>query len=95
MGVCAGYVTHATDRPLWAFRLPVLEEDQVKIAREWLESVDRETKAAEKKDKPSGGDPRDVLMLRKDKTIGWEKDSLWDEMMRLGNALGVLGEGAT
>jgi len=43
-----GYVTHGTDRALWAFRKPVLTPEQVNIARSWLDAVDDAVRQAER-----------------------------------------------
>ena len=81
-----GYVTHATDRSLWAFRRPMLEGDQVTIARAWLNVVAREVEALEQ----HGGAKHavgQVLKLTKDKQIEWQQDILWDQHMRMVSAL--------
>lgn len=81
-----GYVTHATDRSLWAFRLPVLENDQVAIARAWLNVMAREVEELEEHGgaKHAAGQ---VLALTRDKQIQWQEDSLWDQHMRMASAL--------
>ncbi|KAI0765875.1 carboxylesterase [Trametes elegans] len=80
-----GYVTHGTDRPLWAFRLPILQGDQADVARKWLSTVDDYVKRAE------GGhglqDIKLVLALTKDKRIEEKEDALWDEYMLLRKTL--------
>ncbi|KAJ3539758.1 hypothetical protein NMY22_g4591 [Coprinellus aureogranulatus] len=45
-----GYVTHGTDRPLWALRLPSLTEKQQVIARKWLDTIDEGCYKMEKGD---------------------------------------------
>ncbi|KZV76028.1 alpha/beta-hydrolase [Peniophora sp. CONT] len=80
-----GYVTHATDRPLWAFRKPALNEDQVPVAREWLNTIATELARLQ-----SGGAPRgerEILTLKEDRTIGWTEDARWEEYMRIRRAL--------
>jgi hypothetical protein len=62
----------------------------VPIAREWLETVDREMKAMEREGKPPSTGPTKVLKLKKDKTIGWEEDVIWDETMQLAKVIGVI-----
>jgi hypothetical protein len=44
-----GYVTHATDRPLWVFSANILTPDQMTISRAWLDAIDLATKEAESK----------------------------------------------
>ena len=77
-----GYVTHATDRPLWAFRLPALKDDQVAIARAWLNVVAREVDDLEKEGTAKHALGQ-VLALTKEKTIEWQEDKYWDEVMRM------------
>ncbi|OBZ67787.1 hypothetical protein A0H81_12181 [Grifola frondosa] len=81
-----GYVTHATDRSLWALRLPIIEPSQADVARAWLDAVAAEVKAVESGDTLSRG-LQQVLALKEDKTIGWKQDDLWDNLMRLLEAL--------
>jgi hypothetical protein len=88
--VCAedsivGHVTHGTDRPLWMFRLPTLEPDQVPVARAWQDAVDVETKRLESGE--AGRGLKEVLTLTEERTIAWREDKRWDEVMRLLDAL--------
>jgi hypothetical protein len=76
-----GYVTHGTDRPIWAFRLRTLKDDQVPVVREWLDAVDDHVKKIE--ENKTKIDPRQMLTLKADRTIGWTDDHRWDEVMRL------------
>ncbi|KAF7317742.1 Carboxylic ester hydrolase [Mycena kentingensis (nom. inval.)] len=82
------YVTHGTDRMLWAFRAPNLTESQMDVARNWLDRVQEETAAIEKAGKSVHG-LRDILVLGlgKDDAIGWTEDALWEQKMRLLDAL--------
>ncbi|KAJ3545625.1 hypothetical protein NMY22_g2360 [Coprinellus aureogranulatus] len=66
-----GYVTHGTDRPLWALRLPSLTEKQQVIARKWLDAIDEESYKMEKGDWISQGADK-MLVLDADMTIRWE-----------------------
>ncbi|KAJ7807259.1 Alpha/Beta hydrolase protein [Mycena olivaceomarginata] len=77
-----GYVTHGTDRALWAFRVPDLTESQIGIARTWLTRVEEETAAVESAGKPLRG-PKDILILAEDRGVEWTEDLQWDEKMRL------------
>ena len=81
-------MTHATDRPLWTFRLATLTDEQVPVARSWLDAVEREFDALE----GSARGPREVLVLTEDKKIEWREDASWERLMRLTSALP--GEGA-
>ncbi|CDO71038.1 hypothetical protein BN946_scf184844.g42 [Trametes cinnabarina] len=80
-----GYVTHGTDRSLWALRLPVLEGDQVNLARRWLDTIDEYVKRAQE------GRPlqevKKVLALTAEKGIKEKEDTLWDGYMVLRKAL--------
>ncbi|KZT07020.1 carboxylesterase [Laetiporus sulphureus 93-53] len=80
-----GYVTHGTDRSLWALLLSVLDPTQADVARGWLDTIAAEVKSVE-----AHGNRRnlkEVLALNADKTIGWKQDDRWDELMRLRQAL--------
>ena len=77
-----GYVTHATDRPLWAFRLPVLQSDQVAIARAWLNVIDREVQVLEESGTAKHALGQ-VLSLTPDRTIEWRDDQYWAQYMRM------------
>ncbi|KAJ7626324.1 Alpha/Beta hydrolase protein [Mycena polygramma] len=81
-----GYVTHGSDRALWAFRVPDLTDSQIEIARTWLTRVSDELLAVESAGKPLRG-PKDILILAEDKGVEWTQDSHWDEKMKLLSAL--------
>ncbi|KAI0667255.1 carboxylesterase [Trametes maxima] len=80
-----GYVTHGTDRSLWALRLPLLEGDQVSVARNWVSTIADYVKRAE--EGHGLQDIKTILGLTKDKEIKEKKDNLWDEYMLLRKAL--------
>lgn len=77
----AGYVTHGGDRVLWALRLPSLKQDQVDIAKGWLNRV------ADGVNESMNGEPtrdvRDMITMREDRSICWTKDEKWDTLMKL------------
>ncbi|KAL5521522.1 hypothetical protein ACEPAF_2270 [Sanghuangporus sanghuang] len=77
-----GYVTHATDRVLWFYYEPWLLGDQKPIALSWLSTVDKELSEFEAAGKTSKG-VKQILTLREDKTIGWDEDRRYDELMKL------------
>ncbi|TFK87554.1 carboxylesterase [Polyporus arcularius HHB13444] len=79
-----GYVTHATDRPLWAFRLPVLQDNQPSVARAWLASIAEYQKRAEA---GKGLPLKTILVLTESKEIREVEDAKWDEYMRLRTTL--------
>ncbi|PSS37448.1 hypothetical protein PHLCEN_2v655 [Hermanssonia centrifuga] len=81
-----GLVTHGTDRPLWAFRLPSLLPDQVEIARAWLDAVAHELESVEKEGVMKRSATQ-ILALKEDKTIGWIEDEKWDRYMALRHVL--------
>ncbi|KAH9916045.1 carboxylesterase [Fomitopsis serialis] len=80
------YVTHGTDRLLWTLRLPSLEPSQIVAARTWLDVIDTETKSLEAGVNANARDPKKVLALQEDKTVGWKEDDRWDYLMRLRTA---------
>ena len=77
-------MTHATDRALWAFRLPALEGDQPDVARAWLDAVDEHVKSAE-----AGKvmDLKTILVLGEDKKVVEAEDTKWDTYMRMRTTL--------
>ncbi|KAF5370021.1 hypothetical protein D9758_001163 [Tetrapyrgos nigripes] len=77
-----GYVTHATDSCLWHLRIPVLEPDQVPIAKSWLERIESEVQILEADGKPARPVTQ-VLTLKEDKKIEWCEDPEWEEKIRL------------
>ncbi|OSD05090.1 carboxylesterase [Trametes coccinea BRFM310] len=80
-----GYVTHGTDRPLWALRLPVLEGDQVNVARRWLDTIDEYVKRA--REGRGLQAVKKVIALTPTKEIEEKEDGLWDDYMVLRKAL--------
>jgi len=81
-----GYVTHGTDRCLWALRIPTLKPHQVEIATQWLDKIRAEIKEIEKEVKPLR-DVKTVLTLGEDTSIRWKEDKRWDEIMALRSIL--------
>ncbi|KAI0692905.1 carboxylesterase [Cytidiella melzeri] len=81
-----GYVSHGTDRALWAFRIPSLVQDQVEVARSWLEAIAREVEVLEKAGKPLRSET-EVLALKEDRVVGWKEDAKWEHYMELRRAL--------
>ncbi|KIJ50395.1 hypothetical protein M422DRAFT_74458 [Sphaerobolus stellatus SS14] len=80
-----GYVTHGTDRSLWAYRKPVLSSEQLTIARNWLSAVDSAMREAEGVGISRAVD--DILTLKEDGSIGWTKDGKWKQMEQLAEVL--------
>ncbi|KAJ4476408.1 Alpha/Beta hydrolase protein [Lentinula edodes] len=74
-----GYVTHGGDSYLWHLRIPDLEADQVRVAKDWLKKVNTEIMDLEH----SSRSVQEVLKLGEDKDITWSTDDLWNEKMRL------------
>ena len=80
-----GFVTHATDRVLWAFRVPVLRSAQAEVARAWLTIIAAELQKLETEGK-SGRGVKEILTLREDKTIEWMEDARWDGVIKKAKA---------
>lgn len=79
-----GYVTHGTDRALWALRVPILSEEQQAIAKAWLDAIDEESLRLNE-----GGNGRsadDILVLKEDRVI-IEKDEEFGKYERLAESL--------
>lgn len=81
-----GYVTHGSDRSLWAFRTPILEHEQIQIARVWLSRVSSELQEIETEGNPLRSE-KEILALDEDTKIRWVEDPRWEEKMRLFVAL--------
>ena len=75
-----GYVTHGTDRPLWTFR--GLTAPQMRVARAWLDAIDRETQELEFLH-PDKRDGKRVLALQIDQRIEWTTDQKWDDATKM------------
>ena len=73
---------------LWALRLPTLEQDQVEVARGWVDKVTEEMNKL-MNGESAGLDVRDMITLKEDRSIGWTKDERWDILMKLEKALGI------
>ena len=77
-----GYVTHATDRTLWAFRTPELTTPQVEVARAWLGAIDQATQELELQH-PGKRNFKEVLALQADMQIEWTADEKWDDATKM------------
>lgn len=80
--VLSGYVTHGTDRVLWAFRIPGLTDSQVDIARAWLDAIDQATQELDLSH-PGRRNLKEVLALQANKQIEWTVDEDWDEATKM------------
>ena len=60
--------------------------DQADIARAWLMAIEKETRALADAGRPLHA-AKEVLVLREDKSIGWEDDKIYESIMRLAEAL--------
>ena len=89
----SGYVTHATDRSLWALRIPTLKPNQVDIALAWLDTIAAEVKILEEGSDGSQRTYQDILALKTDRSIGWIVDEHWARKMELAHVLP--GEGGS
>ena len=85
--IFSGYVTHGTDRALWALRIPKLERDQVEVAKGWLNEVAEEVNKLIYGPGSTRRDVREMLTLKEDRSIGWTKDERWDTLMKLEKVL--------
>ncbi|KAI0307070.1 Alpha/Beta hydrolase protein [Multifurca ochricompacta] len=77
-----GFVTHATDRSLWAFRIPELTTAQVEVARTWLNAIDQATQELGLH-RPGKRGLKEVLTLKADRQIEWTADESWDDAMKM------------
>lgn len=85
------YVTHATDRCLWAVRIPSLNLPQKEKALEWLDVVDREVEIMEREG--HSGKPLELaLTLKENQSIAWSEDARWEQLLIIAGVLpGELG----
>lgn len=67
-------MTHATDRSLWALRLPWLTEEQQLVARKWLDVIDEECKKLVSTVDGGGRGDDEVFVLNTDKVIKQERE---------------------
>ncbi|KAI6044174.1 Alpha/Beta hydrolase protein [Pisolithus marmoratus] len=81
-----GYVTHATDRCIWALRVPILNSQQREVAMAWLDAIDKEFSILERQRKQTRV-LNEALTLREDQTIGWAEDRDWDRLMEIAKVL--------
>lgn len=67
----------------------MLSEQERKTALEWLKSVDSTLEGIESGVKAESLEQnvKEVLTLREDRTMGWEADKRFDDIMRLETAL--------
>jgi hypothetical protein len=77
-----GYVSHATDRVLWAFRVSALTVPQVDVARAWLCAIDQATQELGIQ-YPNKRNVKEVLALQADKQIEWVADENWDDATKM------------
>ncbi len=82
--VLLGYVTHATDRVLWCYCEPLLTEEQLAVAREWLSTVDKDSRAL---GQGLRKDSKEVLVLDENKAISWQNDAQWDDLLSVARIL--------
>ncbi|KAF8634657.1 hypothetical protein AX15_000796 [Amanita polypyramis BW_CC] len=76
-----GYVTHGTDRPLWAFLAPFMTPDQLDVTRRWLKAFYDEVDAVQAQKPGSIRDPRTVLRLTRGREIQWAEDKTYDDLL--------------
>lgn len=75
-----GYVTHGTDRALWAFR--DLTAPQVAVARAWLDAIDQATQELDFQH-PDRRDWKKILALQTDREIEWTTDENWEDATKM------------
>ncbi|PPQ70238.1 hypothetical protein CVT26_014485 [Gymnopilus dilepis] len=76
-----GYVTHGSDRAIWALRTPALEGDQIEVAKQWLDRISEEVRQMNAGE--SCLNSRHMLTLKEDKTIDWTTDEKWKDILKL------------
>lgn len=76
-----GYVTHGTDRSLWALRKPNLNSTEWDTANRWVEAIHQELNVMSHLG--NRYNHRQFLTLKEDKSIEWTSDERWDELMSM------------
>ena len=77
-------MTHASDRCLWAVRIPNLST-QTEKALEWLDAVDREVEILEREG-PSDR-PLDQALTLKEDSIAWSQDTRYERFLTIAGVL--------
>lgn len=72
---------------MWALRIPSLKPDQVNIALAWLDTITAEVKKLEQDSQRNKRSYKDILALKKDRSIGWIVDEQWTRKMELASVL--------
>jgi len=90
--VAQGYVTHGSDRAIWAFRLQDIGDGDADVIRAWLERFSKEVANLRSSKHGMSHDVKQVLRLGKLGEIGWAEDSRWQEMDRIRG--GVMDSGS-
>lgn len=79
-------MTHATDRCLWALRIPNLTQSQQEKTLAWLDAVDREVRILER-ESDLGRPLNQALTLRADQSIGWSEDTRYERFLDIASVL--------
>lgn len=80
------YVTHGSDRPLWGLRHDMLTDDELDIARAWLDAIDFAVKER-LHDRTRPVD--EMIVLQENQSMGWCKDDRWPQAMVLAQEFGI------
>lgn len=86
-----GYVTHATDRYLWALRRPNLNPEQWDTANQWVEAFHQEMSVMIQFGNKYNH--RQFLTLKEDRSVRWTSDGRWDELLNMADILPGEGPG--
>jgi len=68
---------------LWALLIPILKQDQVDVAKGWLNRVSEEVNKLMNGEPSTRQDVRNMITLKEDRSIGWTKDEKWEKLMKL------------
>lgn len=79
-------MTHATDRCLWALRIPSLYPPGTAKALEWLDAVDKEVETLEREG-PSDRPLDQALTLKEDQSIAWSQDARYERFLAIAGVL--------
>jgi len=68
---------------LWALLIPILKQDQVDVAKGWLNRISEEVNKLMNGEPSTRQDVRNMITLKEDRSIGWTKDEKWEKLMKL------------
>ena len=63
----------------------MLTKVQLAVAREWLATIDKDSRAIANGQLKK--EPNEALVLNEDRSISWKKNAQWDDLLRVAKIL--------